>query len=66
VYPISSFTWILLYQEAKDKVQGKAMLDFMKWALTDGQKFAGEMGYAPIPKTVVDMEMKALDTIKVK
>jgi len=66
VYPISSFTWILLYLDAKDKAQGKAMVDFMKWALTDGQKFAGEMGYAPIPKTVVDMEMKALDTIKVK
>jgi phosphate transport system substrate-binding protein len=66
VYPISSFTWILLYQEAKDKVQGKAMVDFMKWALTDGQKFAGDMGYAPIPKNVIDMEMKALDAIKVK
>ena len=66
VYPISSFTWILLYLDAKDKAQGKAMVDFMKWALTDGQKFAGEMGYAPIPKTVVDMEMKALDTINVK
>jgi len=66
VYPISSFTWILLYQEPKDKAQGKMMVDFMKWALMDGQKFAGDMGYAPIPKNVVDMEMKALDAIKVK
>ena len=66
VYPISSFTWLLLYQEAKDKAQGKVMVDFMKWALTDGQKFAGEMGYAPIPKNVVEMEMKALATIKVQ
>jgi phosphate transport system substrate-binding protein len=66
VYPISSFTWMLLYQDPKDKVQGKAMVDFMKWALTDGQKFAGDMGYAPIPKNVVDMEMKTLATIKVQ
>ena len=66
VYPISSFTWMLLYQDPKDKAQGKAMVDFMKWALTDGQKFAGEMGYAPIPKNVVDMEMKTLATIKVQ
>jgi phosphate transport system substrate-binding protein len=66
VYPISSFTWMLLYQDPKDKVQGKTMVEFMKWALTDGQKFATEMGYAPIPKNVVDMEMKALDTIKIK
>jgi phosphate transport system substrate-binding protein len=66
VYPISSFTWLLLYQDPKDKAQGKAMVDFMKWALTDGQKFAGEMGYAPIPKNVVEMEMKTLATIKIQ
>jgi phosphate transport system substrate-binding protein len=66
VYPISSFTWLLLYQDPKDKAQGQAMVDFMKWALADGQKFAGDMGFAPIPKNVVDMELKALDTIKVK
>ena len=66
VYPISSFTWLLLYQDPKDKAQGKVMVDFMKWALTDGQKFAGDMGYAPIPKNVVDMEMKTLATIKVQ
>jgi phosphate transport system substrate-binding protein len=64
VYPISSFTWLLLYQDPKDKAQGKAMVDFMKWALTDGQKFAADLGYAPIPKNVVDMEMKTLATIK--
>jgi len=66
VYPISSFTWMLLYQDPKDKAQGKVMVDFMKWALTDGQKFAGDMGYAPIPKNVVDMELKTLATIKVQ
>jgi phosphate transport system substrate-binding protein len=66
VYPISSFTWLLLYQDPKDKAQGKVMVEFMKWALTDGQKFAGEMGYAPIPKNVVDMELKTLATIKVQ
>jgi ABC-type phosphate transport system substrate-binding protein len=31
VYPISSFTWLLLYQDPQDKAQGKAMVDFMKW-----------------------------------
>jgi phosphate transport system substrate-binding protein len=66
VYPVSSFTWLLLYQDPKDKAQGKAMVDFMKWALVDGQKFAADLGYAPIPKNVVDMEMKTLATIKVQ
>lgn len=66
VYPVSSFTWLLFYQDPKDKAQGKAMVEFMKWALTDGQRFAGEMGYAPLPKNVVDMEMKTLATVKVQ
>jgi phosphate transport system substrate-binding protein len=63
-YPISSFTWLLLYQEPMDKASGKAMVDFMHWALTDGQKFAPDLGYAPLPASVVMMEMAALDTLK--
>jgi phosphate transport system substrate-binding protein len=65
VYPISSFTWLLLYENAKDKAQAKTMVDFMKWALTDGQKFAADLGYAPLPEAVVKLEMAALAKIKV-
>jgi phosphate transport system substrate-binding protein len=65
VYPISSFTWLLLYENPKDKAQSKAMVDFVKWALTDGQKFAPDLGYAPLPAEVVKLEMAALGTIKV-
>jgi phosphate transport system substrate-binding protein len=64
-YPISSFTWILLYEDPKDKAHGKAMVDFMKWALTDGQKYAAELGYAPLPGSVVELETAALAKIKV-
>src|SRR5712691_11133539 len=64
VYPISSFTWILLYENPKDKAQSKAMVEFMKWALTGGQKFAPELGYAPLPADVVKLEMAALAKIK--
>jgi phosphate transport system substrate-binding protein len=63
-YPISSFTWLLLYENPADKAQSKAMVDFMKWALKDGQKFAPDMGYAPLPQAVVDLELKALEKIK--
>jgi phosphate transport system substrate-binding protein len=65
VYPISSFTWILLYENAKDKAQAKTMVDFMKWALTDGQRFAADLGYAPLPEAVVKLELAALAKIKV-
>jgi phosphate transport system substrate-binding protein len=65
VYPISSFTWLLLYESPKDKAQAKTMVDFMKWALTDGQKFCADLGYAPLPASVVQMEMASLAKIKV-
>src|SRR5580765_5978349 len=65
VYPISSFTWLLLYENPKDKAQSKIMVDFVKWALTDGQKFAGALGYAPLPDAVVKLEMTAIQKVKV-
>jgi len=65
VYPISSFTWLLLYENAKDKAQAKTMVDFLKWALADGQKFAPELGYAPLPEAVVKLELAALAKVKV-
>ena len=65
VYPVSSFTWLLLYESAKDKAQAKVMVDFVKWALSDGQKFAGELGYAPLPAEVVKLELAQLAKVKV-
>jgi phosphate transport system substrate-binding protein len=65
-YPVASFTWLLLYQDPKDKALAKVMVDFTNWALTDGQKYAADLGYAPLPKGVVDLEMKSLATIKTK
>jgi phosphate transport system substrate-binding protein len=64
VYPISSFTWLLLYENPKDKAQAKAMVDFMKWALSDGQKYCGDLGYAPLPESVVKLELAALARVK--
>jgi phosphate transport system substrate-binding protein len=65
VYPISSFTWILMNEDPSDTVAGKAMVDFMRWALTDGQKYASDLGYAPLPTSVVMLEQAALDKVKV-
>jgi phosphate transport system substrate-binding protein len=66
VYPISSFTWLLLYDNPKDKKQSKTMVDFVKWALADGQKYCAELGYAPLPEGVVKLELAALANVKVQ
>jgi phosphate transport system substrate-binding protein len=64
VYPVSSFTWLLFYENPKDKQRAKIMVDFMKWALTEGQKYARDLGYAPLPESVVALEMETLKRIK--
>jgi phosphate transport system substrate-binding protein len=63
-YPISSFTWILMYQNPKDKQNAQIMVDFMKWALAEGQKLASELGYAPLPQPVIEKETLALQKIQ--
>jgi hypothetical protein len=41
------------------------MVDFVKWALSDGQKFADQLGYAPLPEPVVKLELVALQKVRV-
>lgn len=65
-YPISSFTWLLFYEAPQDTTQAATMVEFMKWALTDGQAFTAELGYSPLPKSVVEKELAALSRIKVQ
>jgi len=64
VYPISSFTWLLVQESPRDVQRSKIMVDFIKWALTDGQKFTTQLGYAPLPKEVVALEMEAVKRVK--
>ena len=64
VYPISSFTWLLLQESPKDVPRSKMMADFVRWALTDGQQFAAPLGYAPLPKEVVALEMEAIKKVR--
>jgi phosphate transport system substrate-binding protein len=64
VYPISSFTWFLVDESPKDKAKARVMVDFMEWALGEGQKYCSDLGYAPLPASVVKMEIDALGKIK--
>jgi phosphate transport system substrate-binding protein len=61
-YPISSFTYILLYRDQTDASKGKALVDLLWWSVHDGQKTTTELGYAPLPKEIVAMAEKTLTT----
>lgn len=63
-YPISSFTYLLVSQKQTDAAKGKKLIDFIKWAIHDGEKDAESLDYAPLPKNVVAMIDKRLSTIR--
>jgi len=63
-YPIASFTWLLIYKSMDDHVKGAAIVNFIKWAITDGQKYAEGLDYAPLPPNVVALVQKKLDQVK--
>ena len=63
-YPISSFTWLLIPAKIDDAQKRKAITDFLKWMLADGQKFTEALAYAPLPKPVATKEMKALSLVQ--
>jgi phosphate transport system substrate-binding protein len=63
-YPIATFTWLLLYKKYSDPAKLKALQGFVTYGLTDGQKFAGELGYIPLPAPVVEKSKAALASIQ--
>jgi phosphate transport system substrate-binding protein len=62
-YPISSFTWILAYQHQKDPAKGKKLVDFLNWALTDGEAEAPALDYAPLPSAMATKVKSRLSMI---
>ena len=64
-YPITSFTWILVYETQPDAAKGRKLVDFLTWALTEGEKEAGSLDYAPLPEAMSRQLVERLKTIKV-
>jgi len=63
VYPISSFTWLLIPGKFSDATKRDAIKGFVTWMLADGQNYAETLSYAKLPKEVVDRELKAISKI---
>lgn len=62
-YPISSFTYVLLYAEQKDAAKGGALVSFLWWGIHDGQKAAPGLHYAPLPAAIVTRDEAKLKSI---
>jgi phosphate transport system substrate-binding protein len=64
-YPISGFSWIVVFQQQKDAAKGKAIADLLKFVVHDGQQYAQPLDYAPLPKAVQDLDDQAIATIRI-
>ena len=63
VYPIASYTYILAYKDQKDANKGKALVDFLWWGIHDGEKFAKDLQYAPLPEEIVKRAEAKINSI---
>ncbi|MGH9328670.1 MAG: phosphate ABC transporter substrate-binding protein PstS [Terriglobia bacterium] len=63
-YPISCFTYFLIPATFSNPTKGRIIKHFLRWMLTDGQKYAAPLGYAPLPKAVVNINLKRLSQIQ--
>lgn len=62
-YPISGFSWGLVYQDQKDKAKGAALVNFMNWVIHDGQNLSEGLQYAKLPANLVTREEAMLKTV---
>lgn len=63
-YPVASFTWLLIPEKIADATKKKAIKDFLAWMLSDGQRMASALAYAPLPAAVIAKEQKAIARIQ--
>lgn len=66
-YPISSFTWIVLYKEQayndRTKEQAEKLHDLLSWMVTEGQQHAEPLYYSPLPQKISGKVLKVLETM---
>lgn len=63
-YPISSFTYLLIYREAMPAEKAETLKRFLQWALGAGQKYAEPLDYAPLPPALAARVLKSVAQIK--
>ena len=63
-YPIVTYTWLLLYKQYPDTRKAGALKEILAYCLRDGQKDAEPLGYIPLPASVSDKVISALQTVK--
>jgi phosphate transport system substrate-binding protein len=63
-YPIAGATWLLVYEQQKDATKGKKLVEFLKWAMKEGEPMAKDLQYAPLPTSLQERVLKRISEIK--
>ena len=63
-WPITSATYVLAYEKGADAAKQKDVVNFFTWSLNNGQKMAEELGFVPLPPSVVKMVEAEMKNIK--
>ncbi|MCU1504190.1 MAG: phosphate transporter periplasmic phosphate-binding protein [Ilumatobacteraceae bacterium] len=64
-YPITAQTWIIVYQKQTDATKGTAIKAFLDDMLTNGQKIAPDVNYAPLPAALATKAIAQLDKLAI-
>ncbi len=62
-YPIVTYSWLLLYGKYPDQKKALVLKDFIKWGITDGQKYSDELGFCSLPAGIRELDVKDIDEI---
>jgi len=64
-YPISGFTWLLIYKNMNDRKKAESLVKFLHWAMEKGEAYAKDLYYAPLPESVIKLCEKKINSITV-
>jgi phosphate transport system substrate-binding protein len=63
IFPVSGFSWVVLYTDQKDATKGQALVTVLDWLIHDGQQYGADLDYAPLPGSVVAKATAKLQTV---
>ena len=63
-YPISGYSWLMVYEKPADRTRGAAVKKVISWLVTDGQEVAKSVDYVPLPKNVQDLALKQISQME--
>jgi phosphate transport system substrate-binding protein len=62
-YPITTFTYLVTYQQQTSKTQGMLVVSFLWWVINSGQQAGTSLGYIPLPQNVVSLDDATIKSI---